>query len=52
MMLAGVSAGAAGDELRHFECGKCGHARTSVAEPDPMKSRAVGWLFGDLKPPE
>jgi transposase-like protein len=52
MMLVGVSLGAAGDKLQHFECGKCDHARTGVAEQDPMKSRAAGWLFGDLKPPE
>jgi hypothetical protein len=52
LMLVGISRGDAGDELRHFECGKCDHARTSVAEPDPMKSRAVGWLSSDLKPPQ
>jgi hypothetical protein len=33
-----------------FPCEKCGQSRT-VKAADPMKSNAVGWLTGELKPP-
>jgi ribosomal protein S27AE len=38
-------------DLRTFECGKCGHVEKAVAEIDPMKSNALGWLLGELRPP-
>jgi hypothetical protein len=52
MKLVSISPGPAGHDRRRFECPKCDHAETSVAASDPMKSRAAGWLCGDLKPPE
>jgi hypothetical protein len=38
-------------DLRTFECGKCGHVEKAVADIDPMKSSALGWLLGELRPP-
>jgi hypothetical protein len=38
-------------DLRTFECGKCGHVEKVVADIDPMKSNALGWLLGELRPP-
>ena len=52
MKLISVSPGPAGHDQRRFECPKCDHAETRVAASDPMKSRAAGWLRGDLKRPE
>jgi hypothetical protein len=38
-------------DLRTFECGKCGHVEKVIADIDPMKSSALGWLLGELRPP-
>jgi uncharacterized Zn finger protein len=38
-------------DLRTFECGKCGRVEKVIADIDPMKSNAVGWLLGELRPP-
>jgi hypothetical protein len=37
--------------MRTFECPKCDEVVTKSFVSDPMKSDAVGWLKGDLKPP-
>ena len=37
--------------LRTFECGKCAHVEKVLAEVDPMKSHVLGWLQGELRPP-
>jgi hypothetical protein len=51
MSLARVSPGARGFEERTFECSTC-HRLKKVSVPvDPMKTDAVGWLAGELKPP-
>jgi hypothetical protein len=51
MGLAQISAGKRGFELRTFVCSTC-HMITKVSFPvDPMKTDAVGWLAGELKPP-
>jgi hypothetical protein len=50
MMLARISPAGKGREARLFECPKCDHAETAIAE-DPLKSKAAGWLGSELKPP-
>jgi hypothetical protein len=51
MMLERVSAGPIGFEHRLFECPKCDHVEISVIALDPIKSRADGWLAGELTAP-
>ncbi len=51
MGLSRISPGQRGFEERTFECGTC-HRTELVAFPvDPMKTDAVGWLAGELRPP-
>jgi hypothetical protein len=52
MKLECVSPGPKGFECRLFECSKCAHAETRAVPSDPMKSKAVRWLAGELKAPE
>jgi hypothetical protein len=40
-----------GFEQRTFECPPCGHVHKEFAIADPMKSQAIGWLFGELRRP-
>jgi hypothetical protein len=51
MMLASISPGPTGFELRTFNCSKCGRVEKIVITLDPMKSGAVGWFAGELQPP-
>jgi hypothetical protein len=51
MTLERVSAGPVGFEHRLFECPKCDRAETRVIASDPFKSKAAGWLAGELKTP-
>jgi len=51
MMLERVSPGPIGFEHRQFECSKCDHVEISVIASDPFRSRAVGWLAGELRTP-
>jgi hypothetical protein len=51
MMLERVSAGPIGFEQRLFECPKCDHIEISVIASDPFKSKAAGWLAGELRAP-
>jgi Zn finger protein HypA/HybF involved in hydrogenase expression len=51
MMLERVSAGPIGFEHRLFECPKCDQVQLSVIASDPLKSKAVGWLAGELRAP-
>jgi hypothetical protein len=51
MMLERVSAGPIGFEHRLFECPKCDQVEMSVIALDPLKSNAMGWLAGELRPP-
>jgi hypothetical protein len=37
--------------LLTFECGKCAHVEKVAVEADPMKSHVLGWLQGELRPP-
>jgi hypothetical protein len=51
MMLARISPGPTGFELRTFDCSKCGHVEKIVIALDPMKSGAVGWFADEPQPP-
>jgi hypothetical protein len=48
MITAQVSAGPEGFERRTFECLECGATDSKVIPCDPVKSKAVGWLSGEL----
>jgi two-component sensor histidine kinase len=50
MALARVSAGERGFEERTFECSTCERTEVMSFAVDPMKTDAVGWLAGELKP--
>jgi hypothetical protein len=50
MMTAAVSPGPEGWEHRTFEC-RCGHSETRLVASDPLRSDAVGWTAGELRPP-
>jgi predicted nucleic acid-binding Zn ribbon protein len=52
MALAQILPGPPGFDLRKFECDNCDHIVTLTVATDPMKSDKVGWLAGELKPPE
>jgi hypothetical protein len=51
MMLERVSPGPIGFEHRLFECPRCDHVEMSVIASDPFKSKAIGWLSGELRTP-
>jgi hypothetical protein len=53
MMLARITPGSAGFDIRTFECPECDHVHQRVVElVDPMKSRkTAGWLRGELRAP-
>jgi hypothetical protein len=53
MMLARITPGSAGFDIRTFECPECDHVHQRVVElVDPMKSRkTAGWLQGELRAP-
>ncbi|MEY9180568.1 response regulator [Bradyrhizobium sp. USDA 313] len=51
MDLARISPGNRGFEERTFECSTCGRTELARFAVDPMKTDAIGWLAGELKPP-
>jgi hypothetical protein len=51
MKLVRISPGPTAFELRTFDCSKCDHVEQIAIASDPMKSRDVGWLVGELRPP-
>ena len=51
MALARISPGERGFEERTFECSTCERTEKISVTVDPMKSDAVGWLAGELRPP-
>jgi hypothetical protein len=51
MTLSRIFPSRAALDLRTFECGKCAHVEKVVVEIDPMNSYLVGWLLGELRPP-
>jgi hypothetical protein len=50
MGLARISPGKRGFEERTFECSTCGRTDKISVPVDPMRSDAVGWLAGELRP--
>ena len=52
-MLACITPGSSGFDIRTFGCPACDHVHQRVVElVDPMKSReTLGWLRGDLHAP-
>jgi hypothetical protein len=52
MMLARISPGPDGFEIRIFECPKCDHVHQEKVASDPLKSDKARWAEGGLKPPE
>src|ERR1700730_13533338 len=34
-----------------FECATCGHFETVPVPVDPLRTNAVGWVAGELRPP-
>jgi hypothetical protein len=48
MLLERVSAGPTGFEHRLFECPKYDHVENVVVASDPLTSKALGWLSGEL----
>jgi hypothetical protein len=51
MSLSRILPSRAALDMRTFECGKCAHVEKVVVEADPMKSHVLGWLHGELRPP-
>jgi hypothetical protein len=51
MMLARVSPGPTGFELRTFDCSKCDQVEKIAIASDPAKSGDVGWLVSEVQPP-
>jgi hypothetical protein len=49
MMLARITPGPGGSDLRTFECPKCNHVHKTLVE-DPMKS-VSGWQNSGLNAP-
>jgi len=53
MMLARITFGPSGFDIRTFECPACDHVHQIVVElADPIKSLGtLGWLAGELRAP-
>jgi hypothetical protein len=51
MTLASIGPGPTGFELRAFDCARCNHVEKVAIALDPMKTGDVGWLVGELQPP-
>jgi hypothetical protein len=51
MALARISPGNRGFEERTFECVSCHRIEKLSFRVDPIKTDALGWLAGELKPP-
>ena len=51
MQLARIFPGQHGFEERAFECRTCDRIEKITFPIDPMKTDAVGWLAGELRPP-
>jgi hypothetical protein len=50
MGLARISPGERGFELRSFECSTCHRLEKISIAVDPLKTDALGWLAGELRP--
>jgi hypothetical protein len=52
MITTAVSDGPEGFEHRRFECLKCTVTEIRMRASDPIKSDALRWLSGELRPPD
>jgi hypothetical protein len=52
MNLAQIMPDRPGFDVRTFECVRCDHTHILTVATDPVKSDKIGWLAGELKPPE
>jgi hypothetical protein len=52
MVLAQVSGGPTGFELRTFDCAQCDHVERIVIAQDSQEAGAVGWFVGEPGPPK
>jgi hypothetical protein len=52
MLTADVEEGPKGFERGTFSCSRCGHSEQMEIASDPLMTRAVGWLRGDLRAPK
>jgi hypothetical protein len=52
MALVRITPAPPGRELRTFECSKCDRTHDVVVPTDPLRSDAVRWVSGALRPPE
>jgi hypothetical protein len=53
MKLTRIMPGPKGYDLRNFECVKCDNFFiTATVAADRVRADKIGWLAGDLKPPE
>jgi hypothetical protein len=51
MMLASITPGPVGFDLRAFECKRCDHSYTTAIARDPMNVVSAGWVASELKAP-
>jgi hypothetical protein len=51
MMLASITPGPDGFDLRTFECKRCDHSFTTTIARDPMNVVSAGWVASELKAP-
>lgn len=51
MMLASITPGPEGFDLRSFECRRCDHSYITAIARDPMNAVSAGWIASELKPP-
>jgi transcription elongation factor Elf1 len=52
MRIQSVAPGRRGFEYWTLRCTKCGLVHEAQVPADPLKSEALGWLDGDLRPPK
>jgi hypothetical protein len=51
MVLVRVTPARLGFNSQAFECVQCGHVDKVIAGADPLQSDVLGWLLGELRPP-
>jgi hypothetical protein len=51
MMLASITPGPEGFDLRTFECKRCDHSYTTAIARDPMNAVSAGWVASELRAP-
>ena len=51
MILASITPGPEGFDLRTFECRGCDHSYTAAIARDPMNVVSAGWVASELKAP-